>query len=530
MTGNNILWIMCDQLRWDYLSCTGHPSLETPNIDWLAQNGVRFSNAYAQSPICGPSRMSYYTGRYVSTHGSTANDWPLNVGEQTLGDHLGQLGMRTVLCGKTHMTADVEGMRRLGIDPTSKIGARVAECGFEIWDRHDGLYPEPAPDQPYQNYLAAKGYDAENPWHDNANSGRDESGAVRSGWFLKNARFAAEIEAEDSETPYIVDRSIEFIDQVGDTPWLLHCSFIKPHWPLVAPPPYNNMYGAGDIIPPVRSEQERTDPHPVYAAYMRHDESRSYSNDTVRNTSIPVYMGLIKQIDDEVGRLIDYLRDTGRLETTMIVFSSDHGDYLGDHWLGEKDMFHDPAVKVPLIIFDPDAASDTTRASTCDALVEAIDLAPTFVDYAGGMSLDHVLEGRSLMPFLHGKAPVDWRNAVFSEYDYVRKPTSTALGQGFRNSRLYMVRTPRWKCIFAPPFRPMLFDLMNDPDELVDLGSSPPAGTIEGLREKLLDWSLNLARSPTATDELVQAQLDVEGGADGIFIGVWSHDLSLPDA
>jgi arylsulfatase A-like enzyme len=99
-----ILYIMCDQLRFDYLGCTGHPTIKTPNIDALAARGVRFDRTYVQSPICGPSRMSSYTGRYVRSHGATWNGTPLRVGEMTLGDHLRPLGVRTVLCGKTHMT------------------------------------------------------------------------------------------------------------------------------------------------------------------------------------------------------------------------------------------------------------------------------------------------------------------------------------------------------------------------------------------------------------------------------------------
>ena len=108
---------MCDQLRWDYLSCTGHPRLHTPNIDALAARGVRFTRAYVQSPVCGASRMSFYTGRYVASHGATWNGVPLKVGEMTLGDYLRPLGLRTALVGKTHMRADIEGMQRLGIDP-----------------------------------------------------------------------------------------------------------------------------------------------------------------------------------------------------------------------------------------------------------------------------------------------------------------------------------------------------------------------------------------------------------------------------
>jgi arylsulfatase A-like enzyme len=109
----NVLWIMCDQLRYDYLGCTGHPTLKTPNIDAMATRGVRFSNAYVQSPICGPSRMSFYTGRYMRSHGSHWNGWPLRVGEPTLGDHLKKIGVRNVLVGKTHMAPDLEGLKML---------------------------------------------------------------------------------------------------------------------------------------------------------------------------------------------------------------------------------------------------------------------------------------------------------------------------------------------------------------------------------------------------------------------------------
>ena len=136
----NILFIMCDQLRWDYLSCYGHPRLRTPHIDSLAARGVRFTRAYVQSPVCGPARMSFYTGRYVQSHGASWNGFPLKVGEMTMGDYLRPLGLDAVLVGKTHMQADSEGMQRLGIDPDSVIGVRVAECGFDPYERDDGLH------------------------------------------------------------------------------------------------------------------------------------------------------------------------------------------------------------------------------------------------------------------------------------------------------------------------------------------------------------------------------------------------------
>ena len=190
----NILFIMCDQLRFDYLSCYGHPRLFTPNIDALAANGVRFTRAYVQSPVCGASRMSFYTGRYVQSHGASWNGVPLKVGEMTLGDYLRPLGVRTVLVGKTHMRADREGMQRLGIDPGSIIGVRVAECGFDPFERDDGLHglgPDGGydPQVPrYNHYLNDKGYTGENPWHDWANAAEGDGNRLASGGATEFAR------------------------------------------------------------------------------------------------------------------------------------------------------------------------------------------------------------------------------------------------------------------------------------------------------------------------------------------------------
>jgi arylsulfatase A-like enzyme len=125
MSVRNILFIMCDQLRWDYLSCYGHPTLATPNIDRLAKIGVRFDCAYVQSPVCGPSRMSFYTGRTVFSHGATGNAVPLPIGEYTIGDYLRPRGIRVAVAGKTHMAADADGLTRLGLNQTTEIGLYI---------------------------------------------------------------------------------------------------------------------------------------------------------------------------------------------------------------------------------------------------------------------------------------------------------------------------------------------------------------------------------------------------------------------
>ena len=406
----NILFIMCDQLRWDYLSCYGHPRLHTPNIDALAKRGVRFTRAYVQSPVCGPSRMSFYTGRYVQSHGATWNGVPLKVGEMTLGDYLRPLGVQTVLVGKTHMRADEEGMQRLGIDPNSVIGVRVSECGFDPYERDDGLHavgPDGRYDAQvprYNRYLNDKGYAGDNPWHDWVNAAAGEGNALASGWAMRHAKKPARVREEDSETPYMTRRAMDFIMEAGDAPWCLHLSYIKPHWPYIAPAPYNAMYGPQDALPIVRAEAERRDPHPIYREFMDLRVSSAFAREEVRAEVIPVYMGLIKQIDDQLGVLFRFMEERGLMNNTLIVFTSDHGDYLGDHWMGEKDLFHEPSVKVPLIMCDPSPDADGTRGTVCNALVEAIDLAPTFLAALGSDPAEqsHRLEGRSLIPFLHG--------------------------------------------------------------------------------------------------------------------------------
>jgi arylsulfatase A-like enzyme len=522
-TGKNILFIMCDQLRFDYLGCYGHPHLKTPNIDALAARGVRFDRAYVQSPVCGPSRMSFYTGRYMRSHGANWNGFPLRIGEPTLGDHLAELGMRTVLVGKTHMAADRTGMRRLGIDPGSSLGVHLAECGFEPYERDDGLHPKGYPQTrpAYDDYLRAQGFAGDNPWEEWANSG---DGA--NGWLLEHSDKPARVPEEHSETPYTTRRAMQFIDEAAEDGrnWCLHLSYIKPHWPYIAPAPYHDMYGRQDIVAAVRDANERAEPHPVYAALMGLRVSRNFSRDEVRERVIPAYMGLVRQIDDQLGVLFRFLDERDLTRNTMIVFTSDHGDYLGDHWLGEKDFFHDCTVKVPLIVADPSPSADAARGTACDALVEAIDLVPTFVEYCGAGVEPNVVEGRSLLPLLHGAAPVDWRRVAFSEYDYSMLEARLTLNQPIRDCRLFMAFDGRWKYIHATGFRPLLFDLAEDPGELRDLGADPRfAEERARMRDALLDWALTDHNRITMSDARIADYPTGRQLRSGIVIGYWDE-------
>ena len=521
----NILFIMCDQLRWDYLSCYGHPSLSTPNIDAIAARGVRFTRAYVQSPICGPSRMSFYTGRYVSSHGSTLNSSPLNVGEWNIADHLQPLGVRPVLCGKTHMAADKEGMERLGVAPDSVIGARLAECGFDAVFRDDGIHTDTNwQGSSYNRELADRGYGGDNPWHWWANSAEGDGNSLLSGWFMKDADKPARIDEAASETAVTTEHALEFIAQAGDQPWCLHLSYIKPHWPYVAPAPYHDMYTADDVVDPVRHENEKNDPHPLLRLFMQERKaSLSFARDDVRRHVIPAYMGLIKQIDDQIGRVMDALSARGLLDETLVVFTSDHGDYLGDHWLGEKDFFHEPAVRIPLIVADPSEPADNTRGTACGALVEAIDVLPTFVDALGGEPAER-LEGRSLVPFLHGSTPPIWRDAVFSEYDYSTQGFRARTPQGTDNARIVMAMSDRWKYIAPLGYRPLLFDLENDADEFQDLGADPGYETVRAeMAEHLWTWAMRSHQRTTVSRRSIDAAMGQDENL-GFLIGYWDED------
>jgi arylsulfatase A-like enzyme len=519
----NILFIMCDQLRADYLSCYGHPRLATPNIDRLAAMGTRFTRAYVQGSVCGPSRMSFYTGRYVMSHGATWNFVPLPAGERTLGDYLRAAGVRTAVVGKTHAASDVAGITRLSLNPETGAGLLLAEAGFEPYARHDGIVPDNALGKHgdvYNKYLKIKNYSGSNPWHDYANAGVAADGSIASGWNMRNAKLPARVDEADAETAWTTDRAMDFIREQGEQSWCLHLSYIKPHWPYIAPAPYHAAYGADDCNAPVRADHEREDAHPVYRAFRQHPEGVSFSRDEVRHTVIPAYMGLVKQIDDHIGRLLAFLEEAGRMGDTMIVFTSDHGDYLGDHWLGEKEMMFEQGVRVPLIIVDP--ADQAARNVVSDALVEAIDLVPTFLDALGQTIPDHILEGLTLLPLLRGGvAPT--RDAVFCELDYAFYGARQALGLGADNARAVMVRTQRWKLIHYDGFPPQLFDMANDPHELHDQGAETSAAASNARRDlyDLLFVWMRQRRNRIAMSGAQVIQRNDRIAPGGVVIGRW---------
>jgi arylsulfatase A-like enzyme len=272
-----------------------------------------------------------------------------------------------------------------------------------------------------------------------------------------------------------------------------------------------------------RAEAERAAAHPVFAAFMRHEDSRSFARTEVRQRVVPIYMGLVKQIDDQIGRLMTFLEESGRRQNTIIIFTSDHGDYLGDHWLGEKDLYHEESIRIPLIIVDPSAEADSTRGTVNQHLVESIDLLPTLVELAGGRPQPQRLEGRSLRPLLHGEAVADWRDCVISEMDYSGREARLTLNLSPSQCRATLLRSQNWKYILHENFRPQLFDLKNDPQELVDLGADPAYQAIRSeLHERLFTWFRRPSQRTTVTDTEIETTYNVARAAkQGLFIGRW---------
>lgn len=512
---------MCDQLRWDYLSCYGSRVLQTPNIDALAARGVRFERAYVQSAVCVPSRMSFYTGRYVSSHGTTWNHVPLPVSQITLGDHLRRAGLSATLAGKTHVIPDVEGLRRFGLSADSDMGRLLLEGGFDELDRYDGHAP-PGNESGYGAYLRANGYPGADPWNDYVIAAKDAKGEKVSGWFLRNAHLPALVEERHSETAYMTDRALDFIRAQGETPWVLHLSYIKPHWPLLAPAPYHAMYRNSDSGPIIKAAPATENPHPVLTAYREsHEDCISHQQEAVVRHIRPTYMGLVRQIDDHLGRVFAELERLGRMRDTLIVFTADHGDHLGDHGLGEKELFYEQAVRAPLIVYDPSPQANGSRGTVETRMAEAVDIVPTVLEALGLDPAPHLVEGRSLLPLLREDRKIAWRDCVFSELDYSFREARRRLGRPPDACRAWMACDGRWKYVHYRGLRPQLFDLLEDPEECVDLGDAAGHERIRlEMRERLGEWLMNLKNRTTVDASYVERRTEDAKG-NRVFIGLW---------
>ena len=487
----NILFIITDAQRGDCLSRLGHPTIQTPNLDRLAAKGVLFSSAYVQCPVCGPSRMSLHTGRYVHAHRSSWNEVPLPADEGTTGTYFSEAGYRAAWMSKTHYVKDYFTDPPPEDQPFETIGQWCTEPmrGFEDW-----AYDRFRPGQPYRAYLEAQGYPERVFTTGFGSIVSTPTGELLDPNDYRASRFPTVVRAEDSRTAFFANRAMDFIREAsgGDRPWLLALNYFSPHHPWVAPAPYHAMYDPDQVPPPNRHPDELKNPHPMHKLYRIESGSPPLDDEEYCRLVRAVYYGMVSEIDHHVGRLLDFLEEQGLLDSTIIVFTSDHGVFLGDHWMRETELWFDESHRVPLIIYDPSSDADGTRGQIQDALVEEIDILPTLMD-AAGLELPYQIQGRSLMPMIReGVVPARWRTEVHSDWDFRFFWVSRELGLRPEQCRMWMIRDREFKYVHFNALPELLYDLQEDPQEWYNLArDSEYRGVIERYRVKLLDWRMS---------------------------------------
>lgn len=482
--GWNILLITLDQWRADHLGAAGHPVLRTPALDALAADGVLFRRHYAQASPCGPARASLFTGLYLHNHRSIRNGVPLDDRHANLAREARKAGYDPLLFGYTDTSLDP---RTVAPDDPALGTYEGVLPGFSA-----GLVLTEQP-WPWVKDLESRGYRI--------------PAAPRAMWDPRDPadpRGQTRYTAAHSETAYLTDQALRHLSGPARAPWFLHLAYIRPHPPYIAPEPYDRMYAAEDMAPPARKPSRDAEgaTHPWLAwqiqqtwslPQLRHDYRRTADLDeTALRHLRAVYCGMITQVDDQLARLFQAVKDAGDWERTLIVVTADHGDQLGDHWLIGKDGFFEASFHIPLLVRDP-RAPKAARGRAVDAFTETVDVFPTVLDWLGRPAPIQ-LDGRSLMPWLSGETPADWRDTAHWGYDFRdlrgQKP-ERALGLGPEECQLTVARGRRWKYVHFAALPALLYDLESDPGETRDLARDPAhADTLRRCAQDMLSWRM----------------------------------------
>lgn len=454
----NILWYCSDQQRYDTIRALGQPHIATPMLDELCASGVAFRRAYTQSPICTAARATFLTGRYPAAHQTHRNGnayFPAH--EKLVTKLFAEAGYDCGLVGKLHLSA----AKHFEVRP---------DDGYRAfwWSHH------PTPD-------AARGHDYET-WL------RHEKKVDPKALYEPINYFCGPgVPSELHQTTWCTEMAIRFVTEQRDAPWLLSVNPFDPHAPFDAPAEYLAKVRAQDLPLPLFRESDlvrqqafagidqqtyaAVDPRIRRRIELRsegdHDSIASQTNEYDALDVKANYYAMIMQIDDQLRRLVDVLRDTGQLDNTLIVYMSDHGELLGDHGLILKGCrFFEGLVRVPLVFSWPEGFA---RGVTSDALVETIDVAPTLLE-AAGLAVPSSMQGRSLLPILTGERPADvHRPHVVSEY-------FDAIGGHPDHTHGTMVCDGRYKtCVYHGHEVGELYDLATDPGEFDNLWDDPAA-------------------------------------------------------
>ncbi len=481
----NILFITADQWRGECLSALGHAHVKTPNLDALAADGVTFAQHFAQATPCGPSRACLYTGMYLQNHRSILNGTPLDARHTNLAQEARKAGYEPALFGYTDVS----------LDP------RKFAVGGRIPGGYEGVLPGMDPVclltgewQPWQDDLREKGYQLSGDLWDIFKPQSPCPGANDKGKTFAPARF----KAQDSSAAFLADRVIDYLSQPGRAPWFVHLSLYAPHPPFIAPAPYNAMYDAGDMPLPTRRKTAQIEAaqHPWLGHYLFNQRGKywTYGEDSRDNLAISnldlrqiraTYYAMMSDLDAQIGRLIDHLKQQGSYDDTLIIFTSDHGEQLGDHWMFAKYGYFDQSFSIPLIIRDPTAVATPARGAIIDDFTESIDLMPTILQ-AIGQDIPAQCDGASLLPFCRGGQPAGWRQQYHAEFD-LRSPygidEAIPLGLNAKNCGVGIIADARYKYVHFTALPPLFFDRQSDPDEFEDRSRDP------AYRAQMLDYA-----------------------------------------
>lgn len=470
----NVLIIMTDQQRYDCVGANGNRIIQTPNMDRLAAQSANFSHFFVQSPVCVPSRASFFTGRYAHAHRNRVNYTPLDKNEVLMQANLQAAGYRTALVGKTHLYYQYP--------PTP---AEAKRTGFDVVELHDGSKIT----DPWSDYV--KWRQANDPKKDIYYRKTERKGSYGN-------PFRAAIDEHYSDITWTGERTCHWLKELAgaDQPFFLFSSFFKPHSPFEVSEPFDTMYSDVDIpLPKAESLEEIQQlPLPLQKLILR-GNNPPYNMDRERlQWCYRSYYAAISHIDREVGKILDTLDASGAADNTIVVFVSDHGDQLLEHGFMGKNAFFEGSIRVPFMIRLP----GRIKAGRYDELTEAIDMLPTLFDLLG-LPLPEHCHGRSLVPLISdSRESYMPRDAVFSENIIPEIITSGNLGfefeknkgvKGIRHPDAKMVRTRRWKYNYYPEGYEELYDLENDPLEQQNLSSDPELqNVVDELKGRILDW------------------------------------------
>ena len=509
----DFLVIMTDQHRWDWLGCNGHPVVRTPNIDRIAARGTSFDQYFVASPVCMPNRASFMTGRFPTVHGLRYNGCHLPLEANTFVDVLRAGGYRTGAIGKSHLQPMIG--RKL---PAKGDVGPIAEA----WKIAESLYDEEQPSR----YLGEEDHVIPVPYYgfdhiDMVTEHGTEAGGHYRQWLRRNYPDVArdpmrglphnytvpqalrpDMPEEAYTTFYIRDRAAQYLeDQAGsEQPLFTFVSFPDPHHPFNPPGRYWDMYSPDRFALGTRYADHRSPPVPL--ARLREDflagitpSARTFpfmAREQHLREAMALTAGMITMIDDAVGALLAALEASGRAERTIVIFTSDHGDYLGDSDLLLKGPWmRESITKVPLIWSDPAMPTPPAR---CAALASTVDIAPSILERAGLRPYNGV-QGKSFLPVLKDQT-AERRSDVMVEYN------DANARQGYRSpARIRTLMTEDWTLIMpASEGWGELYDRKADPENVDNKWDDPDFADVRTvLTARLLDRVIALMdESPKA--------------------------------